>query len=149
MSSSAFSAEFSPGFRLRSIVQLSGVVLAGVGLLVILLLPVHVGLRFTGAAVWVLASGIEFLRLQRAYARYCGLRVCHDGAVHLQERGGEWQAASLLPGSVLLRRTAWVRLRSEHGEVFAELLCGRCRDNPDWRRLHVIWRHIGATPRSC
>lgn len=149
MSSSAFSAEFSPGFGLRSIVQLSGVTLAALGLLLILLMPVHVALRVTGAALWVIASSIEFLRLQRAYARYCGLRVRYDGAVHLRERGGDWQAASLLPGSLLLRRLAWIRLRSEHGEVFAELLYGTRRDSRDWRRLHVIWRHIGATPGSC
>ncbi len=28
-------------------------------------------------------------------------------------------------------------------------LRGECRRSLNWRRLHVIWRHIGATPRSC
>ena len=149
MSSSAFSAEFSADFKLRRAVLLSGATLAALGLLVIVLLPVHFGLRITGAAAWAVSCGIELLRLQRAYSRYVGLRVDHDGAMHVQNRGGDWQAARLLPGSLLLRRAAWVRVQSERGEVFAELLRGECRRSVNWRRLHVIWRHIGATPGSC
>ena len=149
MSSSAFSAEFIADPRLRGAVLLSGATLAVLGLLMILLLPVHFALRATGAVAWVVSSGIELVRLQRAYSRYVGLRVGQDGATHLQKRGGGWQVARLLPGSLLLRRTAWIRVRSERGEVFAELLRGECRRSPNWRRLHVIWRHIGATPRSC
>ena len=149
MSSSAFSAEFSADFRLRCAVLLSGATLAALGLLVIKLLPVHFALRVTGAVAWAVSSGIELSRLRRAYARYVGLRVGHDGAMHVQKRGGGWQAARLLPGSLLLRRMAWIRVQSERGEVFAELLRGECRRSANWRRLHVIWRHIGATPGSC
>lgn len=149
MSSSAFSAEFIADSRLRCAVLLSGGTLAALGLLVIMLLPVHFALRVTGAVAWAVASGIELLRLQRAYSRYVGLRVCHDGTMRVQQRGGDWQAARLLPGSLLLRRTAWIRVQSERGEVFAELLRGECRRSVNWRRLHVIWRHIGAAPGSC
>ena len=149
MSSSAFSAEFIADRRLRCAVLLSGATLAALGLLVIMLLPVHFALRVTGAAAWAVSSGIELVGLRRAYSRYVGLRVGHDGAMHVQKRGGDWQAARLLPGSLLLRRTAWIRVQSEGGEVFAELLRGECRRSANWRRLHVIWRHIGATPGSC
>jgi len=149
VSSSAFSAELIADVRLRWVVLLSGGTLAALGLLVIWLLPVHVSLRVTGAAAWAVASGIEQRRLWRAYSRYVGLRVCHDGAVYVRRRGGDWQTAWLLPGSLLLRRTAWIRIQSERGEVFAELLRGQCRRSANWRRLHVIWRHIGAAPGSC
>ncbi len=149
MSSSAFSAEFIADPGLRVAVLSSGAVLGVLGLLMILLLPVHFALRVTGAVAWAVSGGIELVRLQRAYSRYVGLRVGHDGAMHLQKRGGGCQVARLLPGSLLLRRTAWIRVQSERGEVFAELLRGECRRGPNWRRLHVIWRHIGATPRSC
>ena len=149
MSSSAFSAEFSADIRLRCAVLLGGGALAALGLLVIMLLPVHMWLRITGAAAWAVTSAIEQLRLRRAYSRYAGLRVCHDGAVYVQQRDGDWQAARLLPGSLLLRRTAWIRIQSERGEVFGELLRGKCRRSVNWRRLHVIWRHIGAAPGSC
>jgi len=114
--------------------------------LMILLLPVHFALRVAGAVAWAVSSGIELVRLQRAYSRYVGLRVGHDGAMYLRKTGDGWQVARLLPGSVLLRRTAWIRVQSERGEVFAELLRGECRHSPSWRRLQVIWRHIGATP---
>lgn len=149
MSSSGFSAEFPADLHLRCAVLLSGGTLGALGLLVIMLLPVHVSLRIACAVAWAVASGIEHLRLRRAYSRYVGLRVCHDGAVYVQNRGGGWEAARLLPGSLLLRRTAWIRVQSERGEVFAELLRGECRRSVNWRRLHVIWRHIGAAPGSC
>ena len=61
----------------------------------------------------------------------------------------EMAAAAAVTGSLLLRRTAWIRIQSERGEVFAELLRGKCRRSVNWRRLHVIWRHIGAAPGSC
>ena len=149
MSSSAFSAEFIADLRLRGAVLLSGAMLAALGLLVIMLLPVHLALRVTGAAAWAVASGIELAGLRRAYSLYVGLRIGHDGVVQVQKRGGDWQPARLLPGSLLLRRAAWIRVQSEHGEVFAELLRGACRRSANWRRLHVIWRHIGAAPGSC
>jgi len=55
-----------------------------------------------------------------------------------------WVPASLMTGSVLLRKLGWVRLKDESGRVFVELVRGDARLSHDWRRFQVIWRHIGA-----
>jgi len=57
---------------------------------------------------------------------------------------GNWHPARLLPGSMLLRRVGWIRWDDGCGRQYAELLRGRSRESDDWRRLQVIWRHIGA-----
>ena len=41
-------------------------------------------------------------------------------------------------------RIGWLHLKTADGKQFAELICGDCRESDDWRRLQVIWRHIGA-----
>ena len=59
--------------------------------------------------------------------------------------GGEWRTASLLSGSLVLPGVAWLRISVGTGPAYGELLTGNPRKNEDWRRLLVIWRHIGAT----
>jgi len=49
---------------------------------------------------------------------------------------------------VLLRKVGWIRLSFElptgRKLILGELLRGDGRRGEDWRRLQVIWRHIGA-----
>ena len=149
MSSSVFSAEFTADPLLRRLVLLSGIILNMAGLVMILLLPVHLAVTVVGCISWVGWSVREHMRLRRAYHNFSRLRVHHDGELRVLDRDGNWQDARLLAGSVLLRRAGWIRIRTGEGRVFAELLRGRCRHSPDWRRLQVIWRHVGAVPVSC
>jgi hypothetical protein len=82
----------------------------------------------------------------RGHALCRRLRMSAGGELLLLDPLGNWHTARLLPGSVLLRRIGWIRLETGIGQRCAELVRGSCRESDDWRRLQVIWRHIGATP---
>lgn len=132
--------------RLRRVVLLSGMLLAVAGFAMILSLPVHLAARIAGCAAWAILCWREQARFRHAYRRVLRLRMSCDGDLKVLDRNGKWLTARLLSGSVLLRRLGWMRIRTEDGHVFAELVGGRCRHDADWRRLQVIWRHVGALP---
>ena len=133
----------------RHLVLLSGLFLNAAALVVILLLPVHVAVTAGSIILCILYGMHEQLRLRRAYRRYSRLRISGDGNLRVFDRQGDWQSGTLLAGSMLLRRVGWLRIRTDEGHVFAELVRGHCRHSADWRRLQVIWRHVGAVPVSC
>ena len=83
----------------------------------------------------------EFQNILAGYRRFDRLRF-DVGRVAVRDAGGAWHAARVLPGSLLLRRAGWIRFRCGRGPVLAEPIAGRCRADPDWRRLQVIWRHF-------
>jgi len=146
VSSSTYSAELYPEVALRRTVLLVGMGLHAVGVALILTTPLHPAAKILGSSGWLLLALWEFLRLRRGFARCCRLRVTVDGGLLLLDPDGSWQAARLLRGSVVLRRVAWIRCRTERGQHCAELARGNCRESEDWRRLQVIWRHIGGIP---
>ncbi len=144
MSSQIYSAELHPDAWLRLIVITCGRLLAAAGLILILTLPVAVSLRFGSCLLWLAWSWFELRRYHQGYAAYCRIRVRLGADVQLLNGAGEWVAANLLTGSVLLQRIGWLHLETADGITFAELIRGDCRESDDWRRLQVIWRHIGA-----
>jgi hypothetical protein len=144
VSSNAYSAEFQPDPFLRRIVFWSGIALAVAGVLVIAVLPLLVGLRVAGIAVWAAWSLWDLVWLKRSWEACRGLRLAEDGAVDVLDDAGEWRRARLESGGILLRHQGWIRIRPAGGRAFAEPLRGACRKSRDWRRLQVIWRHIGA-----
>ena len=144
MSSTAYSAEIRPDERLRRIVLLSGVVLGVTGVAVILTMPMHPLVLLAACGGWLGFSYSELARLRRGYSRCYRLRFAASGDLWLLGAEGTWQPARLLPGSLLLRRVGWIVLRSAGSGRFAEPIRGHCRKDSDWRRLQVIWRHIGA-----
>ncbi len=121
-----------------------GAAFAALGVLLIAVLPVAALLRAGIAAGWLLYVGRDLAGFQRAWRRYRCVAVDGELGLRLLDAGGNWHSAEVLPGSVVLRRFAWLRIRDDAGVVFAEPLEGRCRESPQWRRLQVIWRHIGA-----
>ncbi|RZV35224.1 MAG: hypothetical protein EX272_10980 [Chromatiales bacterium] len=144
MSSIAYFAEITPEPLLRRIVLWSGVTFALMGCLIILSLPVAVWLRLAGCGLWAVMTGRELRQLRRAWRVCRRLRFDADGDVELLEADGQWHAARLEAGSLLLQKAGWMRLQSRHGGRHGELLRGDVRSSPDWRRLQVIWRHVGA-----
>ena len=145
MSSTAFSTELRPEPLLRIAVQLSGLTTLFFGLLALILMPVGSVWRIPACLLW-LFYGIQELRtIRAAYSQYFAVNIDAVGEVRLVARSGEHHAAVLLPGSVLLPSCAWLRFKTENGLVFGELMRGNSRESKDWRRLQVIWRHIGAT----
>ena len=119
------------------------------GLVMIIELPVHGAVRAGSCMIWVVFCIREQICLRRAYRSFSRLRVSCDGELRVLDRCGDWQAARVLAGSVLLRHAGWIRIRAGDGSVFVEPLRGSCRRSADWRRLQVIWRHVGAVPVSC
>jgi hypothetical protein len=129
---------------LRLIVITCGRLLAAAGLILILMLPVAVSLRCGSCLLWLAWSWFELRRYHQGYAAYCRIRVGPGADVQLLNGEGEWVTATLLSGSVLMQRIGWLHLETADGISFAELIRGDCRESDDWRRLQVIWRHIGA-----
>lgn len=144
MSSTAYFAEFKPDPHLRRLVAASGVLLGIAGVLVILLLPTDLWMRLAACVIWVLTSAREHRQLQRGWADCRALRFTANGELTVLGADQTWRAARRETGSVLLRKLGWIRLRDHRGVVFGELLSGDDRASPDWRRLQVIWRHVGA-----
>lgn len=117
--------------------------LALVGLVLIAMLPVGAALRAGTALLWCIAVLRELAVLHRAWQHCRAIRFAADGGVAVLGTDGEWRTGELVPGSILLPRVGWIRLRAASGPRFAELLRGERRSDFDWRRLHVIWRHFG------
>ncbi len=144
MSSNAYSACLPSNRALRLFVLLSGLCFTITGAVLVLAMPLALLPRLAVAGLWLLANGYDIERQRRAYRQYRGLRLDCEGRVELRNRHGEWLGARLLPGSFVLRRFGWIRISDERGRVFAEPVRGQCRASRDWRRLQVLWRHVGA-----
>ena len=96
------------------------------------------------AIVWVGLCGYEWLALWRGYAASGALRIAAGGQVQCRRADGTWARAALCAGSVVLPRIAWLRVAPADGRRYAELVCAQRQGSEEWRRLQVIWRHIGA-----
>jgi hypothetical protein len=144
VSSNAYSASLTPDPWLRILVLTSGRLLIAAGLVLILNLAVDTGLRFLGCLVWGAFGRFELKRLQQGFDACSAIRVDSNGEFSVLKNHDNWVPASLMTGSALLRKLGWMRLQDETGQVFLELIRGDARQSQDWRRLQVIWRHIGA-----
>ncbi len=142
MLSTAFSAEIYPEAGLRRVVWVSGIVLALVGAAAIALATIPISARLPACLAWIVFSGIELRNLLRGWRRCHGVRLEADGEIAVRDAGGNWCPARFADGCVLLRRYAWLRLVTDEGVHIRELFRGSCRRSRDWRRLHVIWRHV-------
>jgi len=144
VSSNTYSARLDPDARLRLLVLVSGVCLGMVGLALILTLKLHAVATAAVATAWLVLTLSELRGLWLGFRSSRALRIASDGSLMRLDQAGTWRDARLLPGTVVLRRLAWIRLETARGARSAELIQGRCADSHDWRRLQVIWRHIGA-----
>lgn len=144
MSSITYSTELRPDPLLCRIVVLSGVMFSGIGVVLILRLPLPPFALLLGSVVWLVQSVRELRQIDRDYGRCRRLRLAADGGILLLDIDGNWHTGRFLPGSILLRRIGWIRVKHDERRTGAMLFRGSCRESHDWRRLQVIWRHIGA-----
>ncbi len=144
MSSGEFWSCLRPDPGLRVLVVICGWLTAAIALLVILTMSLSPAVRAIGCVLCCLYSRHELRRLQRGFAACLEIRVGAGGDVRLCNSEGLWVAARLQTGSLLLRRYAWLRLKTSDGREFAEPLRGDAMQDANWRRLQVIWRHVGA-----
>ena len=141
-SSTAYFAEIRPDTGLRRVVFLSAIGFAVLGALAIGVATVPIWARIPALVAWSALSYREMQALRRGWRRSHGLRIVATGEVEVRDRHGNWALAQLADGSVLLRRFGWLRLVAADGTRIHELIRGSRRDNREWRRLHVIWRHV-------
>ena len=144
MSSTPYSTELTPDPFLRRTVLLSGAVLTGVGLVVIGVSAFAVHFRLFAACLWLWLGVRQVLQIAKGHERCRRIRIDCNGNIEILRRSGDWVAASLASGSVVLPRLVWLRFRDPQGRFYAELLRGRRRQNRAWRRFQVIWKHLGA-----
>lgn len=142
--STSYSAEIKPDARLRRVVLLSGALLFLSGLACVALLAVPAGLKALVALAWACVCGYEWLAFRHGYGSGRILRIAAGGAVLRRCRDGTWQPARLCAGSLVLPRFAWLRVAPADARPYAELVSAAGHETEEWRRLRVIWRHIGA-----
>jgi hypothetical protein len=144
VSSHTYSTELTPDPILRRIVLLAGVVTTVLGIMIILTLPVQAAWRAVAAALWLAQNARGLHLIAQGNKRCQRIRIAHNGEVDIMIAGKFGTSARLVAGSIVMHGFAWLRFESEDGQRFAELLRGRSPQNKDWRRLQVIWRHLGA-----
>ena len=144
MSSTEYFAEISPDPLLRKTVLAIGALLGIAGDLLIISLPLATVFRVLGALSWSLVTLQELRELRREWNRCIRLKFIANGEIGVLDANHEWHPAQLVSGSILLRSTGWLRLKTSGGHVFAELVRAEHQRSRDWRHLQVIWRHIGA-----
>ena len=144
VSSNKYSACLKPDPWLRILVLTTGRLLIAASLVLILLLPIAAPLR---AFACLMAGGLGYLemhRLQAGFALCREFRVFTDGTVEVRTAGDDWLPGCLENGCLLLANVGWLRIRTGDGRLFADTVRGDARESQQWRRLQVIWRHIGA-----
>ena len=146
MSSSSYSTRLTPDPWLRIAVLTSGRLLVAVGIVLILTLDLDAKIRAASCFVCVVAARHELLRIERGFESLTAIRLSSAGEIAVLNNDQEWLPVTLQTGSVVLRNFAWLRLQAANGDNFVELLRGNARQSQEWRRLQVIWRHIGALP---
>ena len=139
-----YSSELDVDPRMRRLVLICGwlALLAGAG--ICLSMPLAWQWRLAASSLWVLVSERELRIMTNGYKRYTGVRLDANGDAALLTRGGDWSPATLLAGSLVLPSLAWLRFKDHDGRQQLELIACKCPENKAWRRLQVIWRHLGA-----
>ena len=144
MSSNTYSTELRPERRLRRAVILTGLVANLLGLLIILSATIALHWRVLASLFWLLLGARELLDISAGHKRIKWICLDCDGSVELITRQGDRLAATLLAGSIVLPTLAWLRLQAHDGRRYYELIHGNISQDEQWRRLQVIWRHLGA-----
>lgn len=144
MSSNTYSTCLTPDPWLRIFVLTTGRVLGAAGLVILLTLDLEVAVRALGCLAWFALGQSELARVERGFASCSAIRLSSEGEIAVLNDDQEWRSGILETGSLVLRNFAWLRLRTADGDLIVELLRGDIRQSQEWRRLQVIWRHIGA-----
>ena len=144
MSSKNYSTDLTPETVMRRIVVFSSWAAMLTGFIVIISLPVDGWIRAAGTCIWLIAMSAELRIISSAYKRFRRIRMHSDGQVELQDTDGHWQPATIANGCVVMQNLAWLRLKPATGARYHELLRRSSLESEQWRRLQVIWRHLGA-----
>ena len=144
MSSIAFVAELKPDSQLRRWFFSSALLLCGVGIWTVSNLAISAELRWLGGAAWAFAVLARGGLMLAAQLRYPIIRIHADGSVLLQNADGDWCSATMSGNCVILADFAWLDLLLADNARYSVLVRGKSRESQQWRRLQVIWRHMGS-----
>ena len=129
---------------MRRIVVAAAWVAMSLGIVTIVSLPIDGLLRVAGSSIWLTGMGVELIIISSAHKQFGRIRMYSDGRIELRNNDGHWQTATIGNGSIVLRKLAWLRLKPASGTRYHELLRRNSLQSEQWRRLQVIWRHLGA-----
>lgn len=101
-------------------------------------MPLALPVRVLFGALWLASGALELRAIVLGMARLDRIRIS-DGRV-CGLFGGGVEPLDLLPGSVVLTRVAWLRIRFADGLCYGELLIGNPRRCRDWHCLQLAWR---------
>ena len=118
-----------------------GCLAAITGTLIIFFMPLAWFFRILLAAIFIGENVRELRRLARGDARLQQLWLDAEGNIAGLCADGHFEPLTLLSGSIVLKRLAWLRLRFADGSEHGELLQGDPARDPEWQRLQLIWRH--------
>ena len=107
-------------------------------------LPVDWVYKLPGMVAWGILGARDLWLIASGYKRCECIRIHHDGSVQVRSPDGACISATLAAGSIVTTGLAWVRIRGCRGGEYRLLLRRKAAENKDWRRLQVIWRHLGA-----
>jgi len=126
----------------RRVVVGSGAIFGVAGFVVVGRLPIGIGWAGLLALAWGAMFAAELLILVRAYRTCIAVTVHADGSVEIERSDGLHDSGRLLPGSVILHRWAWLRMRLPAAPAWAEPFAPGKQDREQWRRFQVICRHL-------
>lgn len=144
MSAIDYSSEIRPEQMLRRFVLASAALMAVIGAVIILFLPVFKLYRPLAALAWLLYMGAQICRTAREYRRSESYRIYADGSVTVNAPDGQQRMARFAAGSLVLSGLAWLRVCPIEGRTWGELVRASTPENQQWRRFQVICRHMGA-----
>lgn len=152
MSSQRYACDLRVDRRLRQVLVAGGALAWLAGCLLLRALPVPLPLAAALGILWSASSWLELLALARGMRRIDRIRITPAGEVWAIARDGGRQAIEVLPGSLLLERGAWLRLRFADGGEACEWLTPHDGESEAWRMLQRAWRQrggaFGRLPRS-
>jgi hypothetical protein len=132
-----------PDPRLRLLVQLAGWVLLVIGLMLVICLPLGPAWRGVIGVAWVCDVCRELFNLRTFSTRLHSVRLDQTGHIVADGPDGE-DELTLLSGSLVMPRIAWLRLRFADNCRGAELFRGDMDKDPQWQQFQLIWRQSGG-----
>ena len=111
------------------------------GFVLILFMPLDPVLRILLSCAWLGENTRECRRLVRGAARVRLIKLDALGNIAAITADGRSEPLTLLSGSIVLSRLAWLRVKFPDGSRYAELLRGDPARDLEWHRLQLLWRH--------
>ena len=140
MSSILLETRLVPDRSLRCLVLVSACFFLVAGVVLILHFPLAPVWRGLIIVAWVADVCVEMARIIAGAARVRLLRLDETGHIMAEGPEGSMLDLTLMTGSLVLRRFAWLRLRFPDNSYYAELICGDPARDQQWQRLQLIWQ---------